>query len=114
MPAASLPPLDKGGEARPEGLSSTVEVLRLVLKIVSEREGIAPRLVASTADLEAIAAGDTDEVPALQGWRRQVFGEPAEAVRNGTLAIALEDGRTVLVPREARARSRTAKSASGV
>jgi ribonuclease D len=83
---------------RPEGTSAAVEVLRLGLKIVCEAEGIAPRLVAGTADLEAIAAGKTKDVPLLQGWRYRLFGRTALALYRGEMTIGLDNGRSVLVP----------------
>ncbi len=91
-PAVETPP------ERSEGTSAAVEVLRLGLKIVCEEEGIAPRLVAGTADLEAIAAGKTEDVPLLQGWRYRLFGRTALALYTGEVTIGLENGRPVLVP----------------
>ena len=89
-------------DGRSEGTSATVEVLRLALKIVCESEGIAPRLVASTGDLEALAGGAREGVALLQGWRHIVFGRIALALVRGELAISLEDGRPVLIPAEAK------------
>lgn len=83
---------------RAEGTSATVDVLRLALKIVCEAEGIAPRLVASTGDLEAIAAGRTEGVAVLHGWRHRLFGRTALALARGRLTIGLDDGRPVLLP----------------
>lgn len=83
---------------KPEGTSAAVEVLRLGLKIVCEAEGIAPRLVAGTADLEAIAAGVTEGLHLLQGWRYGLFGRTALALFRGELTIGLENGRPVLIP----------------
>jgi ribonuclease D len=97
-PESDWPQLGPMVDGRAEGTSATIEVLRLALKIVCETEGIAPRLVASTADLEAIAAGARDGVPLLQGWRNVVFGRTALALVCGEIAIGLEDGRPMLIP----------------
>jgi ribonuclease D len=59
---------------------------------------VAQRLVASSADVEAIAAyGEEADVHALKGWRRQVFGEDALKVRDGRLALAVRRGQLILV-----------------
>jgi ribonuclease D len=97
-PESDWPLVGPTVDGRAEGTSATIEVLRLALKIVCETEGIAPRLVASTADLEAVAAGARDGVPVLQGWRNIVFGRTALALARGELAIGLEDGHPVLIP----------------
>jgi ribonuclease D len=97
-PESDWPPLASTAAGRAEGTSPTVEVLRLALKIVCEAEGIAPRLVASTADLEAVAAGAREGVALLQGWRYAVFGRIALALARGDIAISLEAGRPRLTP----------------
>ena len=70
------------------------EVLKLALKIVSESEGVAPKLLASSADIDAIATSDEANVPALKDhWRRTVFGDIALALKSGKATIGLEKGR---------------------
>ena len=59
--------------------------------------------MASTADLEAIAAGERDDVALLQGWRNVVFGRTALALVRGEMAIGLEKGRPVLIPAQPKA-----------
>lgn len=61
---------------------------------------MAPRLIANTDDVERLAAGDDDGVAALHGWRNEVFGKDAVALRKGALAIALEGGEAVVVELE--------------
>jgi ribonuclease D len=51
-------------------------------------------------DLERIAADDAADVPALTGWRRELFGEKALALKHGKLALAIEKGRVATVERE--------------
>ncbi|MDX2221379.1 MAG: ribonuclease D [Rhodospirillaceae bacterium] len=72
-----------------QGPRATVELLKLLLKIESERHDVAARLIASSDDIEAIAVSDTADVPALHGWRREVFGEAALKLKHGKLAIGL-------------------------
>jgi ribonuclease D len=58
-------------------------------------------LVASTADLERIAADDHAPVPALKGWRRKVFGEDALALKHGRLALGIDGNAVTVVPIDA-------------
>jgi ribonuclease D len=102
-PEADWPPLGPALDGRAEGTSATIEVLRLALKIVCETEGIAPKLVANTADLEAIAAGARKDVALFQGWRNAVFGRIALALIRGDMAISLDDGRPVLTSAQPKA-----------
>jgi ribonuclease D len=59
---------------------------------------VAQKLVASAADLELIAADDKAEVPALAGWRRELFGADALAVKHGRVGLAVNGTRIELVP----------------
>lgn len=77
----------------PSGLGPTVELLKVLLRYEADTHGVAPRLIASASEVEAIAADDNANVPALQGWRRQVFGERALALKHGKLALKLRDGK---------------------
>jgi len=80
----------------PPGLGPTVELLKVLLRYEAEAAGVAPRLIASAADVEAIAASDDADVPALRGWRREVFGERALALKHGKLALKLRNGKVVV------------------
>jgi ribonuclease D len=70
-----------------------VELLKVLLRFEAEHHQVAPRLIASASDVEAIAASDTADVAALRGWRRKVFGERALALKHGKLALKLKDGK---------------------
>ena len=61
---------------------------------------MAPRLIANAEDIEKLAALEDDDVAALKGWRNDVFGKDAIALRKGDLAIALEGGEAVVVELE--------------
>lgn len=75
----------------------TIELLKVLLRYEAERCDVASRLLANTSDLEAIAADDNAETPALQGWRRTVFGERALALKHGRIAMTLKRGRVHIV-----------------
>ncbi len=79
---------------------AVVELLKVLLKAVSEAEGVAPKIIATTDDLEAVAADGEADVPVLRGWRRQLFGERALALKAGRLGLSIEEGRVVVRPIE--------------
>ena len=73
-----------------------MELLRVLLKHVTDEEGIAPRLVASADELEALALDDSAPIRATSGWRKDIFGDAALRLKHGKLAIAA-DGRRIRV-----------------
>ncbi|ABG31841.1 ribonuclease D [Roseobacter denitrificans] len=72
------------------------DLLRVLLKAKTESAGVAAKLIAPAADLDAIAAGLRD-VPALNGWRREVFGEDALRLCEGKIALAAEGANVRIV-----------------
>jgi ribonuclease D len=80
--------------------AAVVELLKVLLRMVSERHHVAAKVIATVDDLERIAADDTADVPALTGWRRELFGEKALALKHGKLALTMENGRVAVVERE--------------
>ena len=94
MPAAARPVRDDRPEPKP-GAGALVELLKVLLKARCDAMGVAQKLVASSADLESIAQGDLPDeaIPALHGWRREVFGEDALRLKRGEIALtATADG----------------------
>jgi len=85
--------------AAPNG-AATVELLKVLLRMTSERHGVAAKVIATVDELERIAADDEADVPALKGWRRELFGEKALALKQGRLALAVEKGRVISVERD--------------
>ena len=77
----------------PNGLGPLTDLLKTLLKLRCEEEKVAPKLIASAEDLERIAASDNADVPALSGWRREVFGEQALALKQGKLGLTAEGKR---------------------
>ena len=80
--------------------SATVELLKVLLRMISEQHGVAAKVIATVEDLERIALDDRADVPALHGWRRELFGEQAIALKRGRLALAVEKGRVVSMERK--------------
>ena len=78
---------------------ATVELLKVLLRMTAERHGVAAKVIATVDDLDRIAADDDADVPALVGWRRELFGEKALALKHGRLSLAIEKGRVITVER---------------
>jgi ribonuclease D len=93
----SLPELER--QDRKPYNPAAVELLKVLLRMTCDTEGVAAKIVATVDDLEAIAADDEADVPALRGWRRGLFGEKALALKNGHLALAFSSGKVVAVKR---------------
>ena len=104
-----LAAIKRAAALRPEDLPRTADardqlqvnpaladLLRVLLKAKAEGEGVAARLIASSADLDAIAAGERN-LPALHGWRREVFGEDAMRLCEGKVALAAKGQNVVTV-----------------
>jgi len=74
---------------------ATVELLKVLLRQISEETGVAAKLIATIDDLEAIAADQDSQTPALTGWRRSIFGEKALELKKGRLALAIDRGKVI-------------------
>lgn len=98
MDPARLPVLADERTQLTDGAAAAAEVLKLALKIVCDQEGIAPKLVAASQDLEALAMDEADDLPVMQGWRRKLFGDVAQKLKAGELAIVLHKGKARLIP----------------
>jgi ribonuclease D len=76
---------------------ATVELLKVLLRMTAERHSVAAKVIATVEDLDRIAGDDDADVPALRGWRRELFGEQALALKHGRLALSIERRRVVAV-----------------
>jgi ribonuclease D len=94
----TLPKIERSKGA-PNG-QATVELLKVLLRMTAERHGVAAKVIATMDDLDRIAADDEADVPALSGWRRELFGDKALALKHGRLALAVEHNRVVAVERK--------------
>ncbi len=79
------------------GSAATVELLKVLLRQVSDESGVAGKMIATVDDLEAIAGDDKADVPALRGWRRKLFGARALELKYGKLALTVENGKVVVL-----------------
>lgn len=74
-------------------VSATIDILKMLLKIQAAEHGVASKLIATGEEIEAIAMEDRPDVPPLKGWRFEVFGREALALKDGKIAIGLKGGR---------------------
>lgn len=95
-PAAYAPQLPKR-QQNPEMPAGAPEMLKVLLKAVSEEANVVPRLIANAADIEKLARGETDpDIAAMTGWRYELFGKKARALLSGELALSFQDGQVRL------------------
>lgn len=87
LPADQLPETEAHRQL-PRGIGPLVDLLKVLLKMACEKHGVAQKLIANVADLERIAAFDDADVPALKGWRREIFGADALALKRGRIALS--------------------------
>ena len=94
---SSVPPLHSGTPNQGDA-GATIDLLRVLLKAAAQRHGVAPRLIADSDDLERIALENEPDVPAMSGWRRELFGENALRLKRGELALMMSDGEVTVLP----------------
>jgi ribonuclease D len=96
VPKDQLPKVPKH---RPptNGNGAAVDLLKVLLKMISESHGVASKIIATVDDLEAIAGDDKAEVPAMTGWRRELFGETALKLKHGEIALAVQSNHVVAI-----------------
>jgi ribonuclease D len=97
LPETALPeaPRERNG-ARPS--PALVALLKVLLAAKCEDHHVAAKLVATSDDIERLATEDTPDLPVLHGWRREVFGNDALALREGRVALGVEGRRIKLIP----------------
>jgi ribonuclease D len=95
----TIPAIERGEPMPPEA-QAVVELLRVLLKATAGRHGVAPKLIATSEELEEIARSDVIDAPVLRGWRRKLFGKDALALKRGELALAVKDGEVTVVAAE--------------
>jgi ribonuclease D len=76
---------------------AVTDMLKVLLKLKCDLEGVAPKLIASSREVELIAADDNADVPALQGWRREIYGADALKLKHGRLALVIRDQKLALI-----------------
>ncbi len=91
MPKADMPKVPRQSQS-PEGAQAASEMLKVLLKLIAEKQGVAAKIIANSEDLERIAAeGPKADVGALKGWRRELFGDTALKLINGEVALRFVD-----------------------
>jgi ribonuclease D len=101
-PEGYAPKMERPSAPPNQNTGAVVELLKVLLKARAEDAGVASKLIATVSDLEKIAQDDAADTAALQGWRRDAFGEDALRLKHGELALVL-DGARVRVVEERRA-----------
>jgi ribonuclease D len=96
LPNDALPRGEAGEGRQPQGNGALSDLLRVLLKARADAQGVAPKLIASASDLEAIAAGARD-VAALKGWRAEAFGADALKLCQGEVALSAKGGQIRVV-----------------
>ena len=91
--APELPPIVE----LPPGAGPLMDLLKVLLKFKCDTHDVAQKLVATVADLEAIAGDDDADVAALRGWRREIFGEDALRLKHGEIALGAGMGKVRMV-----------------
>lgn len=90
-------PKIKAVSRRAKAPAATLELLRVLLKHITENEKIAPKLLASSEDLEALAKDDNADIKLLKGWRRELFGNTALKLKSGEIALTLKNNKIYLI-----------------
>jgi len=93
-------PMRPKRERLPQGIGPLTDLLKVLLKHECEKNHVASRLVASSDDLTRIAADDRADVPALNGWRRDLFGKMALDLKHGRLALSCQRGQVTVIKTE--------------
>ena len=96
LPDDALPPAPAQND-NPRPSPALVALLRVLLTHKSEKHNVAPKLLASGEDLDRLATEDTPDIPALHGWRKEIFGADALALKEGQITLGVEGKRIKLV-----------------
>jgi ribonuclease D len=81
----------------PNGIGAIVELLKVLLRAVSEELDVAPRLIATVSDLEAIAIDDNADCETLKGWRKEIFGDKAIMLKHGKISLSIQNRKVTMV-----------------
>ncbi|MEQ1753742.1 MAG: ribonuclease D [Micropepsaceae bacterium] len=98
LPASAVPEIERGTPAAVPPVLG--DMMRVLLKIQCEQHGVAQKLIASSSDLDHIAADDNADVPALSGWRREIFGNSALELKHGRIALTIRNRKPIVVAAE--------------
>ena len=96
VPNDQLPKVDQSS-VKLQVNPALADLLRVLLKSKSDNEDVAAKLIASSAELDALAAGERD-MKAMRGWRKKVFGNDAILLCDGKVGLAVDRQKVVTVP----------------
>ncbi len=97
LPDSELPRINDDYDSRQQSGTPLSDLLKVLLKLRCQENGVAPKLIASSGDLDMIANGaPVADIPALHGWRLDIFGADALALKEGRLGIAMQGNRLML------------------
>jgi len=99
LPASAVPEIERGTPVSVPPILG--DMLRVLLKILCDQHGVAQKLIASSSDLDLIAADDNADVPALCGWRRDIFGNAALELKHGRIALSIRNRKPIVVATQA-------------
>jgi ribonuclease D len=99
----ALPPIRESTGLPAEKLA-ILDLLRVLLKACAARSKVAPRLIADAEHLERLACEEEPDIPALKGWRYELFGAEAQRLKRGEVALKIEAGEVVPATLEPNAR----------
>ncbi|MBI0434148.1 ribonuclease D [Roseomonas sp. KE0001] len=98
LPEAQLPEAQRDNRQGPPASPALIALLKVLLAAKAEEHHVAPRLIASSDELERLATEAEPQIPALHGWRRQIFGQAAVSLKSGRLALGVEGRKVKLIP----------------
>ncbi len=94
-------PVPARQKRQPNGASAAAELLKVLLRMTSEEFGVAAKVLATSDDIDKLAAeGEDANVPALTGWRREVFGDPALKLVRGEVSLRYSGGKVMVEERQ--------------
>lgn len=97
IPREQMPHVERAAPF-PKNAVPTLEMLKMLLKICAAEADVAAKIMASAEDLERLAVEENPDIPALSGWRRDVFGTEALRLKNGEIALSLKKGKVNILP----------------
>jgi ribonuclease D len=97
VPEAECPPAPRSRDGAGR-IGPAADLLKVLLKMKSDAHDVAQRLIANAEDIEAIATDDNADVPAMHGWRRELFGDDALRLKHGQLALTADGNLVKVVP----------------
>ena len=97
LPDSALPDVPRSKDG-PRPSPALVSLLKVLLAAKCELHNVAPKLIANSEDIDRLAIEDEPDLPALHGWRREVFGNDALALKTGRIAVGVDGKRIKLIP----------------